>query len=374
MNLSFLRRLYATPGPWASLYLDASHDTEDARQATDLRLRAAQAELRDAGADEDTLSAMESAARGEPLHTGRYGLAVFGAAGRAHHVEVLAEPPPHEFTEYGPLPHVMPMLAQRGERVPWLRVVVDRTGADIVGATTGGTAVAETVKGSNTFPIRKVQPGGWSQQRYQNSAELTWDRNAAEVAEAVTDLAAELGAEILVVAGDVHARPLLVDRLPKRWQARVVGTEAGSRAAGADPQPLDDATAAAVAAKAREHVADVIDRFQGQLGRDEAAGAGLPAVVTALQRGQVDTMILVNDPTSTDKLWIGPGPLDLSFDPAELRALGVDEPVQVRADAALVRALAGADADLIVVEPGELTIEGGVGALLRYADAGTRHR
>ena len=33
MELSFLRPLYARPGPWASVYLDASRDTADASSA-----------------------------------------------------------------------------------------------------------------------------------------------------------------------------------------------------------------------------------------------------------------------------------------------------------------------------------------------------
>lgn len=95
-------------------------------------------------------------------------------------------------------------------------------------------------------------------------------------------------------------------------------------------------------------------------------------MVARLQRGQVDTVLLVNDESSTDMLWTAPeDPSLVSVDDHVLREAGVADPVKVRADAALVRAIAGTGADLILVEPGEAPLEHGMGAVLRYADAGT---
>jgi hypothetical protein len=97
-------------------------------------------------------------------------------------------------------------------------------------------------------------------------------------------------------------------------------------------------------------------------------------VVAALQRGQVDTVLLVDDPSSTAQLWIGPEPLQVSVDRGELEAMGVVDPQQIRADAALVRAIVCSDAALVFAAPDEVLADGGVAALLRYADAGTRRR
>jgi hypothetical protein len=52
--------------------------------------------------------------------------------------------------------------------------------------------------------------------------------------------------------------------------------------------------------------------------------------------------------------------------------MGVQHPQRVRADAALLRALAATEANLVLVTPDEIDLDGGVGALLRYADASTR--
>ena len=56
MNLDFIRPLYEHTGPWASVYLDASRDTEDGARVVELRWRAAREQLAKAGADEATLA------------------------------------------------------------------------------------------------------------------------------------------------------------------------------------------------------------------------------------------------------------------------------------------------------------------------------
>jgi len=99
---------------------------------------------------------------------------------------------------------------------------------------------------------------------------------------------------------------------------------------------------------------------------------GLADVATRLQRGQVDTVLLVNEPSSTDTLWIAPGdPTLVAVDDRLLRAAGIDDAQRVRADDALVRAAAGTGADLVLLAPGEADLEHGIGAVLRYADAST---
>jgi hypothetical protein len=134
---------------------------------------------------------------------------------------------------------------------------------------------------------------------------------------------------------------------------------------------LDDLTIQAIADAAERHVQDAIDRYRTQLGQGSGS-EGLADVVTRLQRGQADTVLLINDPSSTDRLWIGPDdPSLVSVDAETLRQSGVDDPVQVRADEALLRAIAGTGADLVLVQPGEVELEHGIGAVLRYADGDT---
>jgi hypothetical protein len=371
VKLDFLRPLFERPGSWVSVYLDATRAGENADHAVALRWRGLREALSDQGADASTLDAVEEAVRDHPTQPGRYGLAVFATRGDVALLQTLPAPPPADAAFLEPLPHVMPLLEQRGEEVPYVRVLADRTGADLDALSVGGAPRHREVAGSATFPIRKVHVGGWSHRHYLQAVEESWKRNAGDVAAAAADLAEAVGAEVIVVGGDVRAVQALAGRLPKRWQDRVVSTDAGSRHAGADESALDDVTIQAIAETADRHVRAILDRYQAQRG-DDTASTGLADVATRLQRGQVDTVLLVDDQSSTDTLWIAPAdPTLVSVDDHVLREAGVDDPQKVRADAALVRAIAGTGADLLLIQPGEAPLEHGIGAVLRYADAST---
>jgi hypothetical protein len=374
MNLSPLRPLYERPGPWASVYLDASRNSENGDVEVELRWRALRESLTGQGADPSTVAALDDAVLAQPPMPGNHGLALFASQGQVVLSTPLSAPPSTEIATWGPLPHAMPMIAQRGEEISWLRVIADRTGADIEAPTAGGIPRRQEVRGAEDFPIRKVKPGGWSQLHFQHAVEETWQRNAEEVAAAAARIGDEIGAEVMIVGGDVRAVQLIVERLPARWRDRVVRTDAGSRARGADNLPLDDVTIQAVAGVVERHNREALDRFMTQYGNDKAAGAGLPAVVAALQREQADTVLIVDGKISDGELWIGPAPNQIAFTAEDVRAMGVSMPQRTRADAALLRAMTLSDARLIMIQPGDAPIEASVGAVLRYADASTRHR
>ncbi|MFI6763126.1 Vms1/Ankzf1 family peptidyl-tRNA hydrolase [Micromonospora sp. NPDC050417] len=371
MELSFLRPIYARPGPWASVYLDASRDSQDSRPALDLRWRALRERLAQQGADPATVAALDSVVRGHDPMAGDYGFAAFATGGEVVLTEYLSAPPMKDIAANGPIAHTMPLLAQRGDQIPWVRVLANRAGADIDAMSTSGVAQRAQVKGGNQYPLRRIDQGGWSQSNWQRSGMTSWHRNADDIATAAAELASGVGAEVIVLAGDTPMREMIAAALPTYWQDRVVRTDAGFRAAGADNSKLDDVTVQAIAEVATAHADATLDKF----GMQEQIGNGLDAVVTALQRGQVETMLLVDDPSSTEQLWIGDLPTEIATSPEELSAMSVAEPRQVRADAALVRALVGTDADLTVLGPDEAPdLPDGVGAILRYADASTPGR
>ncbi|HET6482048.1 MAG TPA: Vms1/Ankzf1 family peptidyl-tRNA hydrolase [Actinoplanes sp.] len=368
MNLASLRPLFDRPGSWVSVYLDATRSEQKATHEIDLRLRAMRDQLVAQGADAAVIDAVEDAVRERPYEHGRYGIAVFAQGTDVALVESISTPPPSEAAFFEPFPHVMPLLAARGEEVPYVRVLADRGGADVDALAVGGAPRHEKVKGSEQYPLHLAKIGGWSHQRFEHSVENVWKRNAGDVAAAASELADDVGAEVIVAGGDVFAVEDLIAKLPKRWQGRVVRTEAGSLGPGADEHALDEVTTRAITETAGKHVQDAIDRFRMQQG-EGSGSTGLTDVVTRLQRGQADTVLLVNDESSTDKLWVAPDdPTLISVDEQPLREAGVQDPIQVRADAALVRAIAGTGAQLILVGPGEVKLDHGIGAVLRYAD------
>lgn len=371
MQLSFLRPLYDRPGPWCSVYMDASRDTQDSRPQVDLRWRALKGDLLGQGADPVTVEAVEEVVRRHQPMPGDYGIAVFASRGRVVLTEYLSAPPLRDLASWSALPHTMPLVAQRGEQVAWVRVLADRTGADAMAVSAGGVPRRAQVKGGQSRQLRRVQPGGWSQSRYQRAAMEAWHQNAGDAAAATADLAERVGADVVVVAGDVRATGMIAAQLPTRWQDVLVRTDAGARDVGADDTLMDDITVQTVAEVADRRIAAALDRF----GVQEDVGAGLDAVVSALQRNQVDTMLIVDDPSADGELWVGPEPTEIATDPAQLAGMSVADPQRVRADAALLRALIGTDADLTVLAPEEAPeLTDGVGAVLRYVDASTPGR
>ncbi|AEV89061.1 hypothetical protein ACWT_8052 [Actinoplanes sp. SE50] len=336
MRLTMLRRLYERPGPWASVYLDTSRDTADAARLIEQRWHAAREILAEAGCDPLTVHALEDAVLDHPARPGRHGLALFATAGEVILRQALHAPPATTISAYEPLPDAMPMVAQLAGEIHYLRVAVAPSGTAIDAAATG----------------RLIPGGGWS----PPLTDLTWRAGAGDPADAVTELADRTGPELILVAGAPQARPRLVTQLPDRWRERVVETE--------NAVPVQAMTDCAEALRR-----DTLARLHAQLAHDGSAGNGLSEVVSYLSRGQVDTLLMIDDPSSTERLWIGPDPHQLSDDPEELRSAGAAHPPLVRADAAMLRALAATDASILLCDPDEHDLRGGVAALLRYADA-----
>ena len=282
--------------------------------------------------------------------------------------EVLSEPPLADLAEVSPVPRVTPMLVNRGEQMAWLRVIVDRVGADIEDQ---GHDIVQA-EGTHLFPIRKTHGGGWSQEHLQRKAELRWHHNAREVADQVRRTAESIGAELVIIAGDIRGRRLLIDQLPARWVERVVEVEGGSRAPGADQAAVDEATRVAVANAVARKKAAALDRFTVRDG--EYAAVGVPAVAAALDRGQVDTLLLDPDGIADGRLWVDLDQPLAAPSEEELHRWGASRVGRARAEDALVRVAAAIDAELILVSSNDVLLPGGAGAVLRYADPATRHR
>jgi hypothetical protein len=227
----------------------------------------------------------------------------------------------------------------------------------------------ETVETASGTPLPARNVGGWSHRRYLQGVEESWKRNAGDVASAAVDPAETVDAEVMVVGGALRAVQAFAGWLSKRWQGRVVQTDAGSPPAGADGTAVDEVTIQEIADCADRHIRNAVGRLRAQQGGGTAS-SGLTDVVTRLQCGQVDAVLLVDDQFSTDTLWIAlKDPTLVSVDDHLVREAGVQDPQKVRADAAVVRAIAGTGAHLVLVGPDDAARRDGIGAVLHYADA-----
>jgi hypothetical protein len=355
MELSFLKALYDRPGPFATVYLDMRRT--EAPRAIEVRQHVRCKELADQGAPPETVEVVERFIRDERERREFGCLAVFAAGEEIVHSDLLGGRPRADLATYAPLPHVVPLLQQRGEPVSWLVAVANRLGARITYVSADGDRCETVVPPSVASPVHKTKGCDMTRQAHgQRAAEDSWRTNAKRVAQAVEQFACS--AEVIVLAGDVRARADVLKELTEPTLARTVESE---RSGGPS---LEADVRAAVERRRDARIADAMERFYEQLTRGGRAADGQPAVVKALRNAQVASLLV--DRCVAAPVWTGPRCTDLATSPRELRDLGVPDPIPSRADAALVRALAGTDGELLLVTVDGWRATEGLGALLRY--------
>ncbi|WP_165978495.1 Vms1/Ankzf1 family peptidyl-tRNA hydrolase [Actinomadura darangshiensis] len=363
MDLAFLKTLYQRPGPYASVYADLTRTTEDASKAAELRWRALRADLEAQHAPAGTLRAVERTIEDELAERRSEGIVIFAADGEVVRTERLPGPPRTPRATLAPLPDVLPYLAERGERFPHLVAVVDRRGGAIDCVAPDGNREHIEVEGDEDYPIRKVKAGDWNQSRFQRSSENVWKVNAKKVAHEIDKAAERCGAEAVVIAGDTRARTAVLEEVSEHVLEHTV--EADKNTTVDDPD-LDAELRRLLRLKTAERVMTVAERFDRELANGQRAVSGLPATTEAVRQARVETLLLSEEPDSDARLWIGPDPAQIATTAEELRSeFGVPDPRETRADAALVRAVAATDGELVVL-PQNGSATPPVGAVLRY--------
>jgi hypothetical protein len=370
VDLHFLSDLTETPGPYAAVYLDTSHSSEAAARELTLRWAGHRAELAEQGADDATLTALDTAvAEAEPA-VGHAGRVLVAADGRVLLDRTVPEPPARPGASWGPVPDLLPLLLEQPEPLTAVVVRVDRTGGEILVADGDGwPEPVDEVRGDD-HPIHKVRAGGWKHLKMQHTVENTWRDNVTALAERVDAEVRRSGARVLVLAGDTQSRSLLRDALPQRSAG--VATDVEHSGGRADDEELAQAVRAAArdAVDAQRHA--VLERLDQELGRpDGLAVGGLEPVLQALRAQQVDTLLLDGGIQREGTLWVGESPSQVAMDADRLRGLGSEPVAQVPVDAALLAAAAASGAAFEPLGGGRTglvgkPVEEGVAALLRY--------
>jgi hypothetical protein len=380
MKAGTLRPFYDAFGGYATVYLDTGRRSADAAQAIELRWREAREALGAAGAHAETLDAIADLLADPGLAAP--GRAIFARDGAVTGTIGLRTAPALPVAELAPLPHLRHALADVPAAVPHLRVSISRAGGEIIAylgpdlrAASGPAQQATRLDRQETrrtgeitaesWPVHKTSLGGWSQSRYQRSAEHAWAENAKELATRVAQETSQSSPEFIVLAGDMRARSLLMDRLSPAVRELVVVLEAEVAADDAELAAVADATAARLAAQECERS---LARWRELADRNQAV-AGIQPTVAAVRDGQAGAVFLCDDAARGSITWLGTDGTDLATSQAELAERGVLAPLAERADEAIIRAAASTDAALFIV-PGELASEyapkDGVCASLRY--------
>jgi hypothetical protein len=372
MDLSDLAPLYDLSPPVVTAYLDLAPNAPDAATRLDITWKDLVRDLTDQSVPEPTIDAIaaarETEAAGGPTRV------LVAADGRVRLDQILPDPPITPAVAVGPLPHLLRFINWRATRRSHVVVLADRVGADIVAYPATGGPVAEISADTAEWPVHKTGTGGWAARRYETSVEESWERSAKRVAELVERAAHEVNPQVLIGSGDQRAISLLTEQLPDRLRAHLVVVPGGGRHDDGGATEIDRRVAEAVAEQVARDESDVLGKFAEARGRREGAADGVARVVEALQRGQVETLILTQDLDDDQReLPYGPQPTEVATDPAQLSAMGVETAMTAPMVDVLLKAALGSAADVLVVsETDDRAPEGGVGALLRFDLAASR--
>jgi hypothetical protein len=357
-----LAELVRRPGPFLSLYLNTEGDVENAAQRSETRWKTARTDLERQGVPDAVLDELEPFV--PAAHLEGECLAVIADGERILHVEHGTAVGPNDEANWEPLPRLLPIVRWRQSEPPYVVVLTDRTGADLFAFVRGlPDAIRGEVEGDHDV-IRKVQPGGWSQRRFQDRAEDSWRENAEQVAERVARLAQDIDAQLVIVAGDVRAVELLRKSLPEQVDELVHVVE-GERPWEGKGDPIPEETRDLVERHVRETTERLMAKFEEERGQHDKAAEGVDASAKALSQAQV-AVLLITEQEINRELSFGPEPALVSPSPEQLKELGVDSPEQGQACDVLVRAALGTGAGLRVLDD-DAGIDDGVGALLRWS-------
>ncbi|MCG7633474.1 hypothetical protein MHN80_14255 [Gordonia McavH-238-E] len=370
MNSTRFRELATATGPFATIYIDDSHNTEDAAHAVELRWRALREELESAGADAAVVETIGTTLLDGTPAVGPSGRAVIAGPDGVLLDEHLIRPPVTPVARYSPVPYLVP-LVEHGTSAPrHVIAAVDHAGADIELVEAGGSLLSkETVEGEG-YPIHHAagaeSPGyGDPQQRSDEQNR----KNIRQVADRLTEIVDSDKPEIVFVIGELSSMSDLRAAAPERLAERLIDLQLGARDSGIADADIRAAVSSEFGLRQNRTMADAAESLQAGLGHDPAlAVEGLTAVCGALRNGEVETLIIgdLDDTTVFDGGDAAGGLTTVAPTAENLSELGVPPERTLRADEALPMAAVLTGADLIRIDE-RISPRDGVGAVLRYA-------
>ena len=356
MRTSALSDLYGAPGPFASVSLDVSHDSENGEHEHELRVRAACESLAEAGAPDEVVQQVSERLGelvNEPAPVSR---TVVATTDGVLFDEVTHSRVDQPVATWGPLPDLATWVERQDSTTHFVLAVVDHEGGDVaVYDSDVPEPEEESSVGGETHHAHKVPVGGWSALRYQHVTENVWARNAEAVADEISRHISA-GHRLVLLAGDPQSRPIVRERLASS-PATVVELESGTRAEDGGEEAFQQAIRQALLDHVVEERLATTHTLKDRLGQDNAVATGVHDVADAFVRGQVDTLLI--DPQAAAELTVNPA------DHPGLALGQFDLGQAVRADQALIAAAALTGAHVRV---GASATLGGapVAALLRW--------
>ncbi|MCV7315529.1 hypothetical protein H7J77_08245 [Mycolicibacillus parakoreensis] len=362
MDAERLRPLLEGERPYASIYFEDSHDTEDAAAQLELRWRGLHHELTEQGADTAVIDEMRRAVAELPAPVGQSGRAVIADATGVLLNEHLIRPTP-TVVRVSPLPYLVPMVEHGYDSPAYLLVEADHRGAELT-VYRHGRVHAETVDGAG-YPVHKAagaENAGYKDP--QPRSEEAARKNIRTIAVRVTELIDDQTTGPVFVVGEVQARHDLTAELPDRVADRVVALTVGARDSGYDPDEIRDRIDAELLTRRLAHIDAATRRFSAEVDRPSAVAVeGLGPVCSALNHGAVETLIVGEIGAAT--VVTDAGFTVVAAGPDALSEYGAEPAHTVRADEALPTGAVAVDAAVVRTDE-RISPADGVAALLRY--------
>jgi hypothetical protein len=357
------RPLVHAAGPFVSVFVDDRRDEADARERTVARCSAVCRHLRDMGVDSGVVDDIGAALLGRQPVPGRAGRAIVAAASGVVVDESLHAAPPSTVLRVSDYPFLLPLLAPEQEPPDYLFAAVDSLGADLT--VHEGSIRRHTLIEGAGFPVHKPATAGWhGYGDLAHSAEEAVRTNIRLVSSAITTLADQADSEIVFVCGEVRARSAVIAELPERIAARTVQLPGGADGDRADELHAREHLEAELERHRRRQIDGVQDRFVAERACGSGVAVeGLGAVCRALRDRCVDTLLVGEMGTAT--VLSGADRTTLGTDADFLSEIGQAPHSVVLADEALPFVALATGATVIRAR-GDLGLEDGVGALLRY--------
>jgi Bacterial archaeo-eukaryotic release factor family 2 len=356
MDTTYLAPLFQVEGPFATVHVDVSRDSENGAHEHELRVRAASERLSEQDADPavvEQVARVLSEVVDRPNPVAR--LVVANREG-IQLDETAALRLEQTVATWGPLPDLTSWITHRDSAVTFVLAVVDHEGGNVTvhSSEVPDAEQEESVGGEERF-VHKVPVGGWSALRYQRTTENVWARNAAAVVEAVTSHVRS-GHRLVLLAGDPRSRGMVRDGLADLTGVELVELETGTRSADGGDEALQQAIREALLDHVVARRVALAHELRDRLGQDRAVATGVRDVAEAFVRGQVETLLL--DPVEARTLELEPTRFDGLV-------LGPATSGPVPADLALVAAAAQTSAQVAVTHSAALA-GAPVAALLRW--------
>ncbi|WP_277212543.1 baeRF2 domain-containing protein [Isoptericola croceus] len=400
MTIEWLKPLVGHPGPFATVYLDATRAAEAGDRDVANRWRSVRRMLAKQGAPDGVLRDLDEAVDRPTRVPGPHGRVLIADAEGVLVDRVLREPPAVMAGVWHQVPSLLQAARSADQSVDALFVAVDRQGADFSAVDGEGHLVgeSETFEGSHD-EVSKTSSTSTKRATIESRAEDSWRRNAEAVAAEIGRRVAAAQPEIVLITGDVRAVNLVRGALGQEASRLTVEVPGGGRqGTGVHPDAFATAAADALDAFRERRQERSLAELREGLGREAGAVTSVDDVVEMLSRGQVKRLVLSEDLADDAAralrswsdgdaggpwfggllngrhLWIGPEPLHIGVAKAQLEGLGVSEGLEeLPAASALLRAAVAQDAGLTFAPAGSVELMDGVGATLRWHDDGTPH-